>query len=38
MSAGKKIRQIKKRKYRKCLLEKRLVKAGKQGGYNGIRL
>ena len=39
MSAGKKqIRQTKKRKYRKCLPEKRLVKAGKQGGYNGIRL
>ena len=38
MSAGKKIRQTKKRKYRKCLPEKRPVKAGKQGGCNGIRL
>ena len=39
MSAEKKqSRQTEKRKYRKCLPEKRPVKAGKQGGYNGIRL
>ena len=31
-------RQTEKRKYRKCLPEKRPVKAGKQGGCNGIRL